>query len=111
MIIIRCPYCREQRTEEEMTYGGEADISRPLEPEKVSDQHWTEYLFMRANPKGSLVEQWCCTFGCGQWFKVRRDSATHQISEVLRFSQPHVQTAHDEHSVPTDRGADEGSQR
>jgi sarcosine oxidase subunit delta len=41
MIIIRCPYCHEHRTEEEMIYGGETDIARPLEPEKVSDLQWT----------------------------------------------------------------------
>jgi heterotetrameric sarcosine oxidase delta subunit len=54
----------------------------------VSDQQWTEYLFMRSNPKGPLAEQWCCAFGCGQWFKVRRDSVTHEISEVVRVNEP-----------------------
>lgn len=86
MIVIRCPYCREQRTEEELTYGGEADLVRPSEPENVSDQEWTDYLFMRSNPKGRLVEQWCCTFGCGRWFKVRRDTLTHEIFEVFLFN-------------------------
>jgi sarcosine oxidase subunit delta len=85
MIVIRCPYCREHRTEEELSYGGEANIARPLEPAEVSDEQWTDYLFMRTNPKGQFLEQWCCSFGCGQWFKVRRDSLTHEISEVLRF--------------------------
>ena len=85
VIIIRCPYCQEQRTEEELTYGGEADISRASAPERVSDLQWTDYLFMRTNPKGPLKEQWCCAYGCGQWFKVERDSATHKIREVLRF--------------------------
>jgi sarcosine oxidase subunit delta len=88
MIIIRCPYCREQRTEEELTYGGEADINRASEPEGISDLQWTDYLFMRANPKGLLKEQWCCAYGCGQWFKVERDSATHDICEVVRFLDP-----------------------
>jgi sarcosine oxidase subunit delta len=87
MIVIRCPYCNEQRTEEELTYGGEADIMRPLEPETVPDEQWTDYLFMRANPKGKLLEQWCCSAGCGQWFKVIRDSATHEISAISRFSK------------------------
>lgn len=88
MIIIRCPYCREQRTEEELTYGGEADVARPLEPKDVTDHEWTEYLFMRSNAKGLLAEQWCCTLGCGQWFKVWRNSATHEIQEVLRLEHP-----------------------
>jgi sarcosine oxidase subunit delta len=88
MIVIRCPYCREERTEEELSYGGEADITRPLEPASVSDSDWTDYLFVRTNPKGLLVEKWCCAFGCGQWFKVRRDSVTHEIHEVRRFDEP-----------------------
>jgi sarcosine oxidase, subunit delta len=95
MIIIRCPYCHEQRTEEELTYGGEADIVRPPEPESVSDLQWTEYLFMRSNLKGLLAEQWCCALGCGQWFKVRRDSVTHEIHEVLRFDELYTGKASD----------------
>jgi len=87
MIVIRCPCCNEQRTEEELSYGGEADIVRPLEPETVSNERWTNYLFMRANPKGKLLEQWCCSAGCGQWFKVIRDSVTHEISAISLFSK------------------------
>jgi sarcosine oxidase subunit delta len=85
MILIQCPYCLEQRTEEELTYGGEADILRP-EPE-ASDQQWTQYLYFRNNPKGLLNEQWCCSAGCGQWFKVTRDTVSHEVSEVIRFDE------------------------
>lgn len=81
MILIRCPFCGELRDEEELAYGGEAGIVRPV-PE-AGDAAWTEYLFMRANPKGSLLEQWCCAAGCGQWFLVRRDTVSHRITEVL----------------------------
>jgi sarcosine oxidase, subunit delta len=82
MIIIRCPYCHEQRTEKELTYGGEADIARATQPHTQSDREWTEYLFMRSNPRGRLKEQWCCSSGCGQWFTVVRDVVTHEISAV-----------------------------
>jgi sarcosine oxidase subunit delta len=85
MIVIRCPYCGEQRTEEELTYGGEAGIARPSE--NACDEAWTDYLFMRANPKGALAEQWCCSAGCGQWFKVVRHTVTHEISEVRRYDE------------------------
>jgi sarcosine oxidase subunit delta len=87
MIIIRCPYCGERRTEEELTYGGEADIARPQDPEKCTDDEWTEYLFMRSNPKGVLVEKWCCAFSCGQWFKARRNTVTHEISQLMRLDE------------------------
>ena len=85
MIVIQCPYCGEQRTEDELTYGGEANLIRPAE--HVSDEEWTDYLFMRANPKGIHHEQWCCAAGCGQWFKVARDTVTHLIVQVCTFDQ------------------------
>jgi len=87
MIVIRCPYCHEMRAEEELTYGGEAEIARPP-PEEASDEQWTDYLFMRTNPKGWHREQWCCAAGCGQWFKVVRHTVTHEVIEVLRCDEP-----------------------
>jgi sarcosine oxidase subunit delta len=87
MIIIRCPYCGEERHEEELTYGGEADVVRPSEPEKASDDTWTEYLYFRSNPKGKHREQWCCSAGCGQWFKVVRDTVSHDVLEVVSFDR------------------------
>ncbi|HEY3537302.1 MAG TPA: sarcosine oxidase subunit delta [Trinickia sp.] len=90
MIVIRCPHCNELRSEEELTYGGEADVTRPLDPEAVTNDQWTDYLFMRDNPKGEIVEQWCCAAGCGQWFKAERDTVTHQIGNVTRFENAAV---------------------
>ena len=84
MITIRCPCCEELRTEDELTYGGEADNSRPVDPDQVSDAEWTSYLYMRSNPKGLNQEQWCCSSGCGQWFKILRHTVTHQIAEIRR---------------------------
>lgn len=85
MILIRCPYCEEVRSEEELTNGGEAGIPRPADPAAASDEEWTDYLFMRSNPKGLLREQWCCSSGCGQWFEVERHTVSHEIERVRRF--------------------------
>ncbi|MDA1091109.1 MAG: sarcosine oxidase subunit delta [Proteobacteria bacterium] len=85
MIVIRCPYCDELRHEEELEYGGEAEIVRPAPPESVSDEEWAAYLYMRTNTKGHHHEQWCCRAGCGQWFKVVRDTVSHEVHEILRF--------------------------
>jgi sarcosine oxidase subunit delta len=87
MIVIRCPYCREERTEEELRYGGEAEILRPTPPEDASDAEWTEYLYFRSNPRGLHQERWCCAAGCGQWFKVSRDTLGHEVLEVVPFDQ------------------------
>lgn len=85
MLMIRCPYCNELRTEDELEYGGEAEIARPTPPEGADDATWTGYLHMRSNPKGPHREQWCCRGGCGQWFKVARHTVTHEIIEAIRF--------------------------
>jgi sarcosine oxidase, subunit delta len=85
MIVVRCPYCLELRTEEELVHGGEAGIVRPPQPQLVSDEEWTDYLFMRTNHKGTVHEQWCCTHGCGQWFIVHRDSSTHAVLDTKPF--------------------------
>lgn len=87
MIVIECPYCGEERHEEELSYGGEAEVVRALEPAQASDQEWTDYLYFRTNPKGVHQEQWCCSSGCGQWFKVARDTVTHEVLEIVRYDR------------------------
>ncbi len=87
MLTIRCPYCLELRTEEELEYGGEAGVMRPDPPDTADDTTWTGYLYMRENPKGLHHEQWCCRSGCGQWFKVARHTVTHEVTEVVRFDE------------------------
>ena len=91
MIVIRCPYCREVRTEEELRYGGEAEIVRPDPTQETSDESWTDYLYFRKNPKGLHQEQWCCSAGCGQWFKVVRDTVSHDVVEVAPFEHKLMQ--------------------
>ncbi len=83
MLLIECPWCgtRDQR---EFTCGGEAHIVRPADPHDLSDEEWADYLFMRKNPKGRHLEQWCHTAGCRRWFNVVRDTVSYEISHVYR---------------------------
>src|SRR5580658_4480502 len=67
MLLIECPWCGP-RAESEFSCGGEADIARPLETEKLTDEEWGDYLFMRKNPRGVHREQWLHTQGCRRWF-------------------------------------------
>lgn len=76
MLRIECPFCGV-RDEPEFTCGGELEATRP--PAGAGDPAWGEYLFYRSNPKGELAERWCHSFGCGQWFNVLRNTATHEI--------------------------------
>ena len=86
MLEIRCPWCGP-RDQSEFTYGGEAHIARPLQPDELSDAEWADYLFMRTNPKGAHREQWCHSAGCGRWFNVVRDTVSYEITAVYRVGE------------------------
>ncbi len=87
MLLIDCPWCGP-RDEVEFSYGGEAHIVRPADPEALSDEEWADYLFFRKNIKGLQSEQWCHTHGCRRWFNVQRDTVTYKIHSVYRMGEP-----------------------
>jgi sarcosine oxidase, subunit delta len=87
MLLIECPWCGP-RAETEFSCGGEADIARPLETEKLSDKEWGDYLFMRKNPRGVHREQWNHAQGCRRWFKVQRDTVSYEIQGYETFDRP-----------------------
>ena len=82
MLRILCPYCG-LRDQIEFQFGGEAQITRPENPEQASDSEWANYMFYRDNIKGLHYERWVHGFGCRQWFNVARDTVTHEITEVF----------------------------
>ena len=57
MLLIPCPYCGE-REESEFHQGGEAHIKRPADTDKLTDDEWADYLFLRDNKKGIYLERW-----------------------------------------------------
>lgn len=85
MFLISCPYCGE-RAETEFSYGGEAGISRPLDPDALSDAEWADYLFMRSNPRGQHKELWNHAQGCRRWFEVERNTVTYDIKSSQLLS-------------------------
>ena len=87
MLIIDCPWCG-QRDESEFSYAGEAHIARPLETEKLSDEEWANYLFMRKNTKGLHREQWLHAAGCRRYFNVLRDTVSYKISATYKIDDP-----------------------
>lgn len=82
-MLIECPWCGH-RDESEYTYGGEAHIARPADPDKLSDAEWADYLYMRQNPKGVHLERWVHTHGCRRWFNAVRNTYTHVIAAVYK---------------------------
>lgn len=86
MLQIECPWCGP-RDEQEFSYGGEAHIRRPAEPDRVSDRAWADYLFFRSNTRGLQSELWCHRHGCRRWFNVMRDTVTYRIHTVYRMGE------------------------
>lgn len=86
MLKIECPWCGP-RDESEFSYGGEAHIVRPGEPDSLSDEDWGDYLFFRANPKGPHREQWCHAAGCRRWFNAVRDTVTYRFHGVYKVGE------------------------
>jgi heterotetrameric sarcosine oxidase delta subunit len=86
MLEIPCPWCGP-RDQCEFSYGGEAHIVRPLQPESLNDAEWADYLYMRKNLKGKNREQWCHSAGCRRWFNVVRDTISNQIQAVYRIGE------------------------
>ncbi len=86
MFLIECPWCGV-RDETEFTCAGEAHIARPLETEKLSDEEWADYLFMRKNPKGAHREQWLHAAGCRRYFNAERDTVTYQIRGSYKIGE------------------------
>ena len=84
MLLIKCPWCGE-RAETEFSYGGEAAIKRPLDPETLDDKQWADYLFMRKNTRGLFLEQWNHSLGCRQWFLVERNTVTYEITKTFKI--------------------------
>ncbi len=87
MLLIPCPYCGP-RSEEEFSYGNEAHIPRPKQPDKLDDAEWAEYVFMRSNTKGVFLERWMHAQGCRRWFNVARDTVSYEILAVYEIGAP-----------------------
>jgi sarcosine oxidase subunit delta len=86
MLLIRCPFCGA-RPETEFHYGGEAHITRPPDPSAVDDAAWTDFLYMRSNPKGLHAERWRHSPGCGRFFNCLRDTVSDRIVATYAVGQ------------------------
>jgi sarcosine oxidase subunit delta len=86
MLLIPCPYCGA-RPETEFSYGGEAHIARPSDPSAVNDAAWTDFLYLRTNPKGAHAERWRHIHGCGRFFNCLRDTVSDRIVATYQVGQ------------------------
>ena len=85
MLLIPCPWCGP-RAQVEFTYGGDATLQRPATDASV--EAWAAFVYQRANPAGPHDELWFHGAGCRQWFRVRRDTRTHDILASAKPGEP-----------------------
>jgi sarcosine oxidase subunit delta len=86
MLEIKCPHCGK-RSQNEFAYGGDATIKRPKLGDEVSTKDWDDFVYFRDNPRGKHQELWHHVSGCRQWFKVLRDTATHEIFNTSKLDE------------------------
>ena len=88
MLYIYCPHCQEKRSEEEFSPAGQADIKRPIDPDKCSDKQWGEFLYFRKNTLGVHHEMWVHQAGCRKYFNIKRDTRNYEIYESEKIEKP-----------------------
>lgn len=88
MLLIRCPYCDQERPELEFTYAGEAHIARPGDPSTLTDEEWKDHLFIRSNVRGTHFERWRHMHGCGRFFNAARDTVSDKFLTTYKSGQP-----------------------
>jgi sarcosine oxidase subunit delta len=87
MLLIPCPFCGP-RPELEFRHAGEAHVARAPDPSAASDGEWSDFLYMRRNPKGLHAERWRHISGCGRFFNCLRDTVSDRILATYKASEP-----------------------
>ena len=85
MLLIPCPWCGP-RNQVEFTYGGDATLRRPA-PD-APESAWIDYVYLRDNPCGPHDELWYHGAGCRSWFKIRRNTRTHDVLASAPVGDP-----------------------
>ena len=86
MLNSKCPFCG-YRSQKEFAYGGDGTVKRPELNQNISDEKWNEFLYLRKSPRGKHIELWHHVAGCRQWFKVQRNTVTHEIFQTAKMNE------------------------
>ncbi|WP_169546413.1 sarcosine oxidase subunit delta [Sneathiella aquimaris] len=88
MLLIHCPYCKEDLPELEFSYAGEAHIARPENPADLDDEAWRDFLFIRSNVRGIHLERWRHIHGCARFFNAARNTVTDKFLLTYKSGLP-----------------------
>lgn len=93
MLLIRCPYCEEERPELEFRNAGEAHVARSSDIAGISDEDFEKFFFIRSNPKGIIYERWRHIHGCARFFNAVRDTVSDKFLMTYKAGEPKPQVA------------------
>ena len=109
MLLIRCPWCGA-RDHIEFTYGGDGTRKRPAADAPLSA--WSDYVYLRDNPRGRHVELWHHSASCRRWIEVVRDTLTHEIVATAAAEARGAPSAdHAARPASSARGPEDGGRR
>ncbi|MEX0954890.1 MAG: sarcosine oxidase subunit delta [Rhizobiaceae bacterium] len=87
MLLIHCPYCKEDRPELEFRHAGQAHVARPSNIAGISDEAFEDYFFIRDNPKGLYFERWRHIHGCARFFNAARNTVTDRFVATYKAGE------------------------
>ena len=87
MLLIHCPYCKEDRPELEFANAGESHIVRPKDMSDMSDAEFEKMFFIRENPKGISMERWRHIHGCGRFFNALRHTVSDKFLKIYKAGE------------------------
>ena len=95
MLLIKCPYCEQERAEIEFSCVGEAHMQKP---QNADDAQWEKFLFLRTNTKGVHYERWYHVHGCGRFFNAARDTVSDRFILAYKagLPKPHLNNENSE---------------
>ena len=91
MLLIRCPYCEQDRPEVEFSYAHQAHKPRPEAADGDLDDHnWARWVYFQKNIKGVAQERWNHAAGCRRSGMPVRSflAAIHQRPLVIMWRVP-----------------------
>ena len=68
----------------EISFRADFTNKRPELNKEITDKEWEEFVYLRKSLRGKHLEFWHHISGCRQWFKVQRDTTTHEIFKTLK---------------------------
>ena len=87
MLLIRCPWCKEDLPELEFRHAGEAHIARPTDLASIPDADFEKFFFIRSNPKGIVFERWRHVHGCARFFNAVRDTVSDRFVTTYKAGE------------------------